>query len=155
MKIKDAIPYVVILIVVVLIRTFLVTPVVVDGTSMDPTLSDNQVLLLRKYDHKYERYDIVVFDYNNTKLIKRVIGLPGESVRYTDGNLYINNQKVEDELAKITNDFELIGIIPEGYYFVLGDNRQHSTDSRYIGLISEENIKGTTNFSLWPIKTIK
>lgn len=154
MKIKDIIPYVLILIGVVLFRTFIATPVVVDGDSMLPTLKDNQLLLLKKYDHKYERYDIVVFDYDDARLIKRVIGLPGERVRYEAGKLYINDREVEDAYSNITSDYELFGVIPEGYYFVLGDNRNNSSDSRLIGLIKADTIKGTINFSLWPIKTV-
>lgn len=155
--IKELIPYVVIVIVVVLIRTFIVTPVQVDGESMYPTLLDNQLLLLKKYDHSYERFDIVVFKYNDSKLVKRVIGLPGETISYKDNTLYINNKKIDNiSLDSYTYDFDLSELgfdtIPEGYYFVLGDNRTNSLDSRAIGLISEDSILGVTNFSLFPFK---
>ncbi len=154
---KELIPYIVIVIVVVLIRTFIVTPVLVNGSSMYPTLKDNELLILKKYDSSYNRYDIVVLDYKDEKLIKRVIGLPGETVEYEDGILYINDKEVEDEFASVTSDFkssELIaGTIPEGYYLVMGDNRNNSIDSRTIGLISEDDINGVTNFSLWPFGT--
>ena len=85
--IKELVPYIVIIVVVVLIRTFIVTPVQVDGESMYPTLLDNQILILKKYDHSYDRFDIVVFKYNNSKLVKRVIGLPGETVSYKNNIL--------------------------------------------------------------------
>lgn len=155
--IKELIPYVVIVIVVVLIRTFIVTPVQVDGESMYPTLLDNQLLLLKKYDHSYERFDIVVFKYNDSKLVKRVIGLPGETISYKDNILYINNKKIDNiSLDSYTYDFDLkelgFDTIPEGYYFVLGDNRTNSLDSRAIGLIPEDSILGVTNFSIFPFK---
>ena len=156
--IKQIIPYAVILLVVVVIRTFIVTPVIVSGSSMDDTLNDGDILLLNKYDKKYERYDVIVFDFQNTKLVKRVIGLPGEHIKYKNGTLYINEVEYKDEFSLDTIDFDLndlgIDTIPEGYYFVLGDNRMKSSDSRIIGLINEKDINGTTTFSLWPFKKI-
>ena len=153
---KEIIPYIVIIIVVVLIRTFIATPVLVNGSSMYPTLKNNELLILKKYDRSYARYDIIVLDYKNEKLIKRVIGLPGETVEYKDGILYIDGKETNDDFASITSDFkssELVGTIPEGYYLVMGDNRNNSIDSRTIGLISEDDINGVTNFSLWPFGT--
>lgn len=155
---KAVLPYIIIIIVVVLIRTFIITPIQVDGLSMYSTLDDNEILLLKKYDKDYERFDIVVFDYNNTKLIKRIIALPGETVKYEDNKLYINGEYVEEDFLDEnmeTYDFSLEELgyeeIPEGYYFVLGDNRTNSTDSRIIGLISEEELDGTTDFAIFPL----
>lgn len=157
--IKQIIPYVIIFIVVVLIRTFIVTPVVVSGSSMDNTLKDGEILLLNKFVHEYERYDIVVFDYQDSKLVKRIIGLPGEHIKYEDGILYVNGEEFKDDFSSITADYDLeyLGyeVIPEGYYFVLGDNRTKSSDSRLIGLINSEYINGTTTFRLWPFGNIK
>jgi len=156
--IKQAVPYVVIFLAVVLIRTFIATPVVVSGSSMDETLHDGEILLLKKYDHSYNRNDIIVFDFQDSKLVKRIIGLPGEHIRYQDGVLYVNGEVVEDEFASITADYDLnylgIDTIPKGYYFVLGDNRTKSSDSRMIGLVSIDDINGTTSFSIWPIGSI-
>lgn len=156
--IKELIPYAVILLVVVLIRSFIATPVIVSGSSMDNTLKDGDILLLNKLDNKYERFEIVVFDYQDSKLVKRIIGLPGEHIKYEDGVLYINNQEVIDEFASITFDYDLnylgYDVIPEGYYFVLGDNRTKSSDSRMIGLINQDEIDGTASFSIWPFGKI-
>lgn len=158
--IKELIPYVVIIVVVVLLRTFIITPVQVEGASMYPTLKNDEILLLKKYDHSFERFDIVVFNYNGNKLIKRIVGFPGEYVEYKDNQLYINDVKVKEKFISTqkTNDFKLedIGydIIPEGYYFVMGDNRTNSTDSRIIGLVSKKDISGATNLSLFPFSEI-
>lgn len=154
--IKEIIPYAVIFLIVILIRSFVVTPVIVSGTSMDSTLKDGEILLLNKFDKTYDRYDIVVFDYQGSKLVKRIIGLPGETVEYKDGILYINGKETEDTFSSITRDYKMdIEVIPDGYYFVMGDNRNNSSDSRIIGLIDEKSINGTTTISLWPIKIVK
>ena len=154
--IKELIPYIVIILVVVSIRSFIVTPIKVNGDSMVPTLKDGEILLLKKYDRTFERFDIIVFTYNQSRLIKRVIGLPGDYVEYRDDNLYINGKKIKENFVKNskTKDFKMEDIeldkVSEGCYFVMGDNRNNSTDSRMIGEVCKEDIKGSTNFSLLP-----
>ena len=155
---KATLPYIVIVIAVALIRTFIVTPVQVEGLSMFSTLDDKEILLLKKYDKSYDRFDIVVFNYNGTKLIKRIVGLPGETVKYKDNKLYINGQYVKEDFLKDhqeTYDFDLEELgykrIPKGYYFVMGDNRTNSTDSRIIGLVPSSDIEGTTSFAIFPL----
>lgn len=157
--IKEIIPYAIIIIIVVLIRTFIITPVRVDGDSMHPTLLDNEILLLKKYDKKFERFDIVVFEYGNSKLVKRIIGLPGDKIEYKKNTLYINNEIVDefflDDDVK-TSNFSLTQLklekIPEDCYFVIGDNRNNSTDSRIIGPVHKKYILGTSDFALFPFK---
>ena len=122
---------------------------------MYPTLENNQILLLKKFDKKIERFELIVIEYDYTKLIKRVVGLPGEHVKYVDNSLYINDKLIkEDFIDTTTKDFDLsslgVDVIPEGYYFVMGDNRNNSIDSRTIGLISKDEILGTTSFSIFP-----
>ena len=154
--IKELVPYVVIIVIVVLFRTYIATPVRVDGDSMNPTLIDGQILILNKMDKEYSRMDIVVFDYKNDRLIKRVIGLPGETVKIVDNTIYINDEAIEDYSSDVkTADYDLEIIIPSGYYFVLGDNRYNSADSRMLGLISEDDIKGTVCFRLYPFMKIR
>ncbi|MBR3363185.1 MAG: signal peptidase I [Bacilli bacterium] len=158
--IKEIIPYIIIIIVVVLIRTFIITPVKVDGASMVPTLDDKEILILKKYDHTFERFDIIVFDYNDNRLIKRVIGLPGDHVEYRNDKLYINGKRVKETFVRNskTQDFKLEDIeldkVSKGCYFVMGDNRGNSTDSRIIGEVCEEDIKGSTNLSIFPFNKI-
>lgn len=155
--VREYIPYVLIVLFVVLLRVYIISPVQVDGSSMVPTLRDNEILLLKKYDHSFNRFDIVVLKYNKEKLVKRIIGLPGETVAYRNNTLWIDGTKVEEPFLPeniITTDFDLSKIgytkIPDGYYFVVGDNRGDSLDSRYIGLISKKDIEGTVSFRLYP-----
>lgn len=156
--IKEIIPYIIIIIAALLIRTFIFTPVKVDGTSMIPTLQDGEILILKKYDKTYERFDIVVINHNGEKLVKRIIGLPGEIIKYKNNKLYVDGETVEEPLYLETANFSLIDLgynkIPEDYYLVLGDNRYNSTDSRMIGLIKKGDILGVTSLRIWPIKKI-
>ncbi len=142
--------YVIIIIVVVLIRTFIVTPIKVNGSSMHPTLENGNYMILKKYaKNSIERFDIVVVKRGKEKLIKRVIGLPKEDVAYRDDVLYINGEILENEYGYgYTSDF--IDYCAEGEYYVLGDNREDSVDSRVIGCVKKEDILGTTNFVVFP-----
>lgn len=149
-KVKDSISFIILVITIILIRLFVVTPVRVDGESMNETLSDGDILLLEKYDNTYERYKIVVFDYNGERLIKRVIGLPGEKIEYKNNKLYINDNEIEDNYGfGYTKNFNLTKI-PDNEYFLIGDNRNNSLDSRYIGTISKEKIIGSVRYRLFP-----
>ena len=160
--IKELIPYIIIVITVVLIRTYLVTPVIVSGDSMIPTLKDKQLLLLNKINYRInniKRFDIVVIRIDKKEIVKRVIGLPGETVEYRNNILYIDGHEIENKYNFETGDFNLKSIcncdkIPADKYLVLGDNRKVSADSRIIGLIDKKDIEGNVNISLWPIKKV-
>jgi len=159
-RIKDIIEYVVIIIAVLLFRHFILSPIRVSGASMQPTLYDGDIMILNKIGYSLNglnRFDIVVIDYDGEKIIKRVIGLPGDYVEYKDNLLYINNELVKEDFKREdTSDFilEMLGesIIPKGKYLVLGDNRPISKDSRIIGLIDEKDIEGYTKFVIFPFK---
>ena len=161
--IKELIPYVVIVVVVVLIRTFIVTPVIVSGDSMVPTLKDRQLLLLNKLNYRIssiKRFDIVVINMDKKEIIKRVIGLPGEEILYRSNTLYVDGHEIKNDYNFETEDFSLKTIcnctrIPDDKYLVLGDNRSVSADSRIIGLIDKKDIAGSVEVSLWPIKKVK
>lgn len=162
-NIKELYPYVIIIIVVVLIRSFIITPVIVSGNSMLPNFNDGELLLVKKigYNEKtIKRFDVIVIKKDKEEIIKRVIGLPGEHVSYKNNKLYINDKLVSEDYTHLnTKDFNLEEIctcstIPEGKYLVLGDNRPISKDSRSIGLIEEKDIVGKSVFRLWPITKI-
>lgn len=162
-RIKNIIDYVVIIIAVLLFRTYLFSPIRVTGNSMVPTLKNGNIMILNKIGYKInglKRFDIVVINYEGEKIIKRVIGLPGEYVEYKDDKLYINGSLVEEDYErKSTDDFNLGMLdeetIPEDKYLVLGDNRPISKDSRIIGLIDKKDIQGYTSIVVFPFKEIK
>lgn len=153
--IKEIIPYIVIVLVVVLIRTFIITPVRVDGDSMKNTLKNGDILLLYKLG-SINRLDIIVLDEekDNEKIIKRVIGLPGETVAIKKGKIYINDKVIDDKYAYgETSDYDKV-TLEDDEYFILGDNRLISKDSRYFGPIKENEIKGKIVFRLFPFTKI-
>ena len=159
---KNILSYVLIIVIAVLIKLYVFSPIRVNGTSMIPTLYDGNIMILNEIGYHLnglERFDIVVVNSDNEKIIKRVIGLPGETVEYKDNKLYINDKEVYENFKHAdTKDFKLsdinVDVIPENYYFVVGDNRGNSKDSRIIGLVSSKQIMGKTSFIVYPFDRI-
>lgn len=157
---RELIIYGSIILAIILIRTFIVTPVRVNGTSMDPTLKNGEIMILNKVNYKInniERFDIVVVKTEDNKIIKRVIGLPGETLKYEDNTLYIDGQeKKESFIKEKTEDFNINELgykkIPKDCYFVMGDNRNNSSDSRIIGCVNKNQIEGRANLVVFPFK---
>lgn len=153
-KLKEIISYIIVIIIVLLIKQFIITPIRVNQNSMNNTLYDKDIMILDKISYRFKninRFDIVVIKKDKEYLIKRVIGLPSETIEYKDNKLYINDKIVEENFNhKDTNDYILEGKIPENYYFVVGDNRPDSLDSRVIGLIKKDEIIGKTNLVIFP-----
>jgi len=150
--IRELIPYLVIILVVLILRTFVVTPIVVSGESMVPTLAGNELMLLKKYDTDYERFDIVVVNKSveGDNLIKRIIGMPNDTISYKNNVLYINGKALEDVYAYgVTEDFLEI-TLDSDEYFLMGDNRAVSLDSRELGIIKDKEIEGTVGIVLFP-----
>lgn len=161
--IKDFIKIAILVVIIFCVYMFVISMQQVVGSSMNNTLNNGDMVLLFKAKYKFsdvKRFDVVSFNYEDTKyLIKRVIGLPGEHIEYKDNKLYINGNYVEEERDFETDDFKLedlgYDVIPDDMYFVLGDNREKSLDSREIGLIKKEDIIGKVIVRLWPISGIK
>ncbi|WP_281248907.1 signal peptidase I [Bacillus alkalicellulosilyticus] len=154
-----------------IIRTFLFSPIVVDGASMQPTLQSHDRMIVTKIGEP-KRFDIVVFHSptESKDYIKRVIGLPGDRIEFKDDTLYINDipfdepyleELKQDVMGPLTGTFTLretaVGsdVVPEGHLFVLGDNRPYSKDSREIGAIPIEQVVGTTNIVFYPFNEMK
>ena len=159
-KIKEISIYLLIIVMVILIRTFIITPVRVNGTSMDPTLKNGEIMILNKIKYNkndIKRFDIVVVKMDKELLIKRVIGLPNEEIKYVDNKLYINGECIKEPFLNddvYTTNFSLddfkLKKIPENCYFVMGDNREVSLDSRTFGCFSKDKILGSANLVLFP-----
>ena len=156
--VKNIIGYVIVIAVALVIKLFVFSPIRVNGTSMVPTLKDGDIMILNEIGYRINglnRFDIAVANVDGEKLIKRVIGLPGENVEYKDNVLYINGEIVGENFTHgDTKDFSLSELkydkIPEDYYFLVGDNRGNSKDSRIIGLIHKSKIMGKTNLTIFP-----
>ncbi len=148
---KELLPYVIIVLAVILIRTYIVTPVTVDGPSMQSTLYTNDVMLLFKINkNNLQRYDIVVLKHGTDRLIKRLIALPGERIKCVDGKIYINDEEKSNEYGYGSNfDFDEV-TLGDDEYFVMGDNREDSLDLRYFGAVKKDQILGNVNYILFP-----
>jgi len=151
-----------IIILAAIIRLFIIQPFIVDGQSMLPNFHDKDYLITEKVSYRFsepQRGDIIIFnppDAPNINYIKRIIGLPGETVEIKNSNVYINGKKlVEPYLAEGTKTQTIDGkpfkiTLESGQYFVMGDNRDRSRDCREIGSVERSNIISKTWVTLFP-----
>jgi signal peptidase I len=156
------------LMIIILLHAFVLEVYVVVGDSMGPSLEEDEHLLVNKLVGSVERFDILVFqhaDLGKKHLIKRVIALPGESVRITAGRVFIRKAG-EQEYDPLTEDYledtqrsasinETSFQVPKGSYYLLGDNRHNSRDSRSFGGVEEKNLVGKALFVIWPFSRSK
>jgi len=159
---------VVALVISVVLYLFIMTPHEVVGNSMHPTYKNGEMLMANKVLYKFKeptRGDVIIFKYSDTQdFIKRIIGLPGETVMLKDGKLYINGNLL-DESTYLSSSIYTNGgdylkegetiTIPEGRYFVCGDNRPHSSDSRMFGPIDSKDIKGKAWIVYFPFNQFR
>ncbi|RFU60758.1 signal peptidase I [Peribacillus glennii] len=152
-------------------HTFIFTPVKVHGESMMPTFTDENRLVVSKLS-KIQHFDIVVFDApdSDEKYIKRVIGMPGDTIKVKNDVLYINGKKFDEPYLKankekipgnatLTEDFTLKNYtgeykVPAGKLFVMGDNRLYSNDSRIFGFIPMDSVIGEAKFQFYPLNQL-
>lgn len=154
------------LLLVIIIRFFVFIPLKVEGDSMSPTLAPGNYLLYETFSD-IGRFDIIIFsNAEGETLIKRVIGLPGDSISYSADQLYLNGELVEESflgtekqqgIDVFTSDFDLLSLtgvetVPEDSYFVLGDNRVRSRDSRIFGFVGQADIAGKAAIVYYPLE---
>lgn len=150
------------------VNAFFFSVATIDGESMEPTLNNEDNVVMMHTDESYERFDLIVVKPNPSKeefYIKRLIGLPGDEIRIEIGNVYVNNERLEEpyldegvDTLCASRQGETIDIctfnVGEGEYFVMGDNRNHSTDSRSLGSFEKDAIYGTVRYRLYPFSAI-
>ena len=177
--------------IAMVVRTFVFEPVRVDGASMNNTLADGEIMFVSKYDYSStwlvlpwqdaetkenaprfttgggpERFDVVICRYpgrGDTNFVKRVVGLPGDTVEIRDGYLYVNGERYDEPY--VADEYRTAGgsnglnygpcTVPEGEYFVMGDHRNNSNDSRAQGTISRDMIIGHVRYVVFPFGSIR
>jgi signal peptidase I len=159
---------VVALVISIALYLFIMTPHEVVGSSMYPTYKDGEYLMANKIIYKFsdpKRGDVIIFKYSDTQdFIKRIIGLPGDQVMLKDGHIYINGTELDEsgylDSSVYTNGGEYLHegetiTIPANEYFVCGDNREHSSDSRSFGPIEKSAIKGKAWVVYYPFSSFR
>ncbi|WP_058485549.1 signal peptidase I [Defluviitalea phaphyphila] len=154
---------IIVIIIVFFVRTFIFENTKVIGPSMEPTLLENDILIINKFEYYFtepERGEIIVFPYKgdpSKHYIKRIIGLPGETIDIKNGVVFIDGNPLEEdyilEPMQQRGDISFPFVVPDNTYFVMGDNRNNSSDSRYqdVGTIEKSKIIGHATMRIWPL----
>lgn len=149
--------------IAIFIVIFVIQPVKVEGTSMQPQLADQDRIFVNRFIYRFaeiDRSDVVVFWYpqdHRKSFIKRIIGVPGDRIEIRRGLVYLNGALLDEPYLKSEfRDFRSFGevIVPEGKYYVLGDHRNSSNDSRNWGFVERPLIYGKAVFSYWPVSHV-
>jgi len=135
-------------------RAYVLERVIISGDSMNPAYSDGDVIWVQKFDiNTISRYQVVAANMNGKYMIKRVIGLPNETVQIIDGFVYINGEKLKDDYGCRTTIYGIASdkvVLGNNEYFLIGDNRDNSMDCRMWGAATDEMIKGVVVFRFFP-----
>lgn len=147
--------FILLIITIIVLKIFVFNFILVKGDSMNPKFKNNDFMFLNKIIYNFQsikRGDVIVLKYQNNDLIKRVIGLPKDKIKVENGKLYINNKEYkENYINSYTASIDFIEITLKDYeYFVMGDNRYNSYDSRNFGPITKRNIIGRVEFKIFP-----
>lgn len=156
-----------IVVIAFIIRIFAIQPFIVEGQSMEPSFANNDYLITEKISYKIHepsRGDIIIFrppDNPSVNYIKRIIGLPGDTIEVKNGSVYVNGERLVE--SYLTSNLETKNVkqsttpftVQSGEYYVMGDNREHSRDSREVGAIPKQNITSRIWFRLLPPNSIK
>ena len=158
------------LLIVMPIRIFIFQPFVVNGQSMEPNYHSSDYLIIDEISYRFnapQRGDVVVFKYPknpNFKYIKRIIGLPGDRIKISAGDVYLNGQKL-DQTSFLSSDVKTNGgaflgegdevVVPEDNYFAMGDNRPFSSDSREWGFVPKNAVIGKSFIVYWPLNRLR
>ena len=149
-------------IIAFIIITFIGQVTVVRGASMEPTLHNNERLIANKISYRFEtpeRGEIIIFRPPleiKRNYIKRIVGIPGDKIEIANGEIYLNDKKLEESYVK-NRSYENMPttIVPDNSFFVLGDNRPNSSDSRYWGFVPRKNVVGKAWVIFWPLNEIR
>lgn len=162
---REALEWIVCILVAVALaltfNTFVAQIIIVDGTSMEPTLMNRERMLVTRFTYRIrmpERGEIVILHYpdpaDRENYVKRVVGLPGDTVEIRDGTLYVNGSAIDEPYiaARMERDLAPV-VVPKGTVYVLGDNRNDSHDSRYydVGPVSTDLLLGEVHAVIWPV----
>ena len=145
-----------------IIITFIGQVTVVRGASMEPTLHNNERLIANKISYRFEspkRSEILIFKPPleiKRNYIKRIIGIPGDKIEIIKGEIYLNDNKLEENYIEYKSYEDLSAVlVPDDSFFVLGDNRSNSSDSRYWGFVPRKNVVGKAWVVFWPLNKIR
>ncbi len=145
---------IIITIAIIFLEFFILRPTMVDGISMRPSLDDGDIVLMNTLDKDFKRGDFIIFDYSvylddkldEGKAVKRVIGLPGDKVLLNGQGVFVNGIEMFSDIKHDASEYSIT--VPENHYFVLGDNRLVSVDSRMMGPIDKKAVIGKGHFIL-------